>query len=181
MTHLQFLNGPRAGEVLILTEGTWPLGRAADNAVVVADPSVSARHAELLVSGGEVMIQDLHSSNGTHVEERRVANQAPLRAGQSARVGMVEFRITHTSHFNGDDPVDGVALQGPVTDNAGNLARGRSCDQGTTHSTELDTSRSVASVPGPSTVTPQAMPMPLRIGVVVGAMAVAAAIWWVLR
>ncbi len=181
MTHLQFLNGPRAGEVLILTEGTWPLGRAADNAVVVADPSVSARHAELLVSAGEVMIQDLHSSNGTHVEERRVANQVALRAGQSARVGMVEFRITHTVHVNGDVPVDGVALQGPVMESSGNLARGRSCDQGTTHSTELDTSRSVASVAGSPTVTSQATPMPLRIWVMVGTVAVAVAIWWVLR
>lgn len=181
MTHLQFLNGPRAGEVLILTEGTWPLGRAADNAVVVADPSVSARHAELLVSAGEVMIHDLHSSNGTHVEERRVANQAHIRAGQNARIGTVEFRITHGVDSNGEEPIEGVALRSPAMENAVKLARGRLCDHGTANSTELGTSRSVAPIAGSPTVTSQATPMPLWTWVVVGTMAVAAVIWWVLR
>jgi predicted component of type VI protein secretion system len=70
---------------------TFTIGRAPDCDLVLADESVSRRHAELLViAGGEVFVTDCRSTHGTvvleHGAERRheqgvVAPQASLRFG----------------------------------------------------------------------------------------------------
>jgi pSer/pThr/pTyr-binding forkhead associated (FHA) protein len=81
--------------------GAWPcvlsrttVGRAADNAVVLPDPSVSAYHCEVLVHGGEVIVRDLGSSNGTFVNGTRLSNQqAPARNGDRVQFGNVEARV----------------------------------------------------------------------------------------
>jgi ABC transport system ATP-binding/permease protein len=45
------------------------IGRAPDNDLVIADPSVSGHHAELRTTGGITRIVDLGSRNGTFVNE----------------------------------------------------------------------------------------------------------------
>ena len=70
---------------------TFTIGRAPDCDLVLADESVSRRHAELLViAGGEVFVTDCRSTHGTtvieHGAERRyeqgvVAPHASLRFG----------------------------------------------------------------------------------------------------
>jgi pSer/pThr/pTyr-binding forkhead associated (FHA) protein len=93
MITLSFLNGPRAGEVISLPDGEWTVGRAPDNAIVIPDPSVSARHAELLVSFGEVIVTDPGARNGTFVDGRRVEAQCLVGAGQGVRFGAVDLRV----------------------------------------------------------------------------------------
>jgi hypothetical protein len=93
MITLSFLNGPRAGELISLPDGEWTVGRAPDNAVVIPDPSVSARHAELLVSYGEVIVRDPGARNGTFVDGRRVESQFPVETRQVVRFGAVEIQV----------------------------------------------------------------------------------------
>ena len=66
------------------------LGRNADNEVIVADVSVSRVHAELSLRGYRWQIEDLHSSNGVHVNGERV-QVARLRDGDLIGIGRVEF------------------------------------------------------------------------------------------
>lgn len=65
---LEFLNGPRAGEMLRLEKPSVKIGSAADNDIVIVDDVVSAHHAELKISpDGETWLRDLSSQNGTFV------------------------------------------------------------------------------------------------------------------
>jgi len=54
--------------------------------------SVSRRHTEVSVSGGQVKAKDLASSNGTYVNSRRI-NEAALNAGDRLNVGPIVFTV----------------------------------------------------------------------------------------
>ncbi|HQU45975.1 MAG: hypothetical protein B7Z73_10730 [Planctomycetia bacterium 21-64-5] len=43
------------------------IGRADDNDVVLDYPMVSAHHAQVVIDGGQITLEDLHSSNGTRI------------------------------------------------------------------------------------------------------------------
>jgi NADH dehydrogenase len=76
-----------------LPEGKVTLGSDAANAIQLADPGVSRRHAQLVVMHGHVTVSDLHSESGTYVNERRLGGPAPLRCGDVLRVGGRHFRL----------------------------------------------------------------------------------------
>ena len=54
---LIFLNGPLAGQQVLLSGEVVRLGRVAGNTVTVPDPSVSSSHCEFLVHGAEVIVR----------------------------------------------------------------------------------------------------------------------------
>lgn len=54
------------------SERTIDIGRAPDSDIRLSDPSVSARHAQLLISEGGTRFVDLDSKNGSSVNGRRV-------------------------------------------------------------------------------------------------------------
>ena len=58
------------------------LGRAPDNDVVLADPSVSRYHAQIKVVGDDYRLVDLASHNGTRIDTTPVGDQV-LRPGQT--------------------------------------------------------------------------------------------------
>jgi predicted component of type VI protein secretion system len=61
--------------------------------VVLADPEVSRRHAAIRSVAGGVAIEDLGSTNGTFVNERRVSGVEPLRDGDTVRFGNTVWRL----------------------------------------------------------------------------------------
>jgi hypothetical protein len=62
--------------------------------VVIADPSVSRKHARVTYASGRLMIQDLQSTNGTWMNNQRLGSQsATLRKGLSINLGKVNLRI----------------------------------------------------------------------------------------
>jgi pSer/pThr/pTyr-binding forkhead associated (FHA) protein len=58
---------------------TIRIGRAPDNDVCLDDPRVSSYHARIVVTGGQALLEDLGSSNGTYLGsfDRRIT-RAPL-------------------------------------------------------------------------------------------------------
>ena len=48
------------------------IGRAANSEIVLSDPSVSARHAQILMGEGGTRLVDLGSKNGTMINNRKV-------------------------------------------------------------------------------------------------------------
>lgn len=81
---------PDAGEVVYeLTEAMISVGRIEDNIIQITDASVSTHHAEFVLSGGEYVLKDLESTNGTRVNGKRVA-EAKLCPGDRVRFGSVE-------------------------------------------------------------------------------------------
>lgn len=69
------------------------VGRGASADFVLDAPLVSRLHCRLTVSGaGELEVADLDSTNGTFVNNRRVA-RALLAAGDRLRIGRVELAV----------------------------------------------------------------------------------------
>ncbi|HEY8141058.1 MAG TPA: sigma 54-interacting transcriptional regulator [Kofleriaceae bacterium] len=73
-------------------EGTIRIGRAPDVALRLSDRGVSARHAEITAFGGNLVIQDLRSTNGTRVNGRRT-DRAILAPGDLVTVGSVTMVV----------------------------------------------------------------------------------------
>jgi len=48
------------------------VGRKADNDIVIDNPAISGHHCRLSVQGGTYFVEDLESTNGTFVNEKRV-------------------------------------------------------------------------------------------------------------
>ncbi len=67
-------------------------GRGRESDFVVADPSLSIRHARMRRVGGHVVVDDLESHSGIVVQGRRV-DRAELRPGEALVAGDVEVRV----------------------------------------------------------------------------------------
>lgn len=82
------------GDTYEITSARCTVGRervAAD--VVLRDPNVSRRHAELTFTGsGDWTIEDLNSTNGTLVNNRRIT-RCPLRNGDMLTFGLSTFEF----------------------------------------------------------------------------------------
>lgn len=84
-----FLENSRATHEL--TDERITIGRAADNMLQIDDPSVSGRHAQLLLIEERYQLKDLGSTNGTRVNSELVTDTF-LRVGDRIRFGKVEAR-----------------------------------------------------------------------------------------
>jgi DNA-binding winged helix-turn-helix (wHTH) protein len=81
------------GRRLPLRSGENILGRDVDGAIDLDSPSVSRRHARIIVSDHDATIEDLESKNGTYVRGQRVSTAVPLSDGDELRVGSVNLRF----------------------------------------------------------------------------------------
>jgi chromosome segregation ATPase len=68
------------------------IGRAPDCELQIESTSVSRHHALVLVSGREVIIEDLNSTNGVLVNGRRISRQL-LNDGDLLTIGEAQFRL----------------------------------------------------------------------------------------
>jgi pSer/pThr/pTyr-binding forkhead associated (FHA) protein len=74
------------------TEDLITIGRAPDNMIVIDDPSVSGRHAQLELTGEIYRVKDLESTNGTRVNGIPITETA-LRFDDRIRFGRIEARF----------------------------------------------------------------------------------------
>ena len=74
--------------------GETTIGREASNGIVLADASVSGRHAVVEENGKAWTIRDLGSTNGTRVDGEHVAGDpVALHHGAQLLVGAVRFHF----------------------------------------------------------------------------------------
>jgi pSer/pThr/pTyr-binding forkhead associated (FHA) protein len=81
-----------AGTAHELVEELISIGRAPDNMIVIEDPSVSGRHAQLQLAGEIYRLKDLESTNGTQVNGIPITETA-LRVDDRIRFGAVDARL----------------------------------------------------------------------------------------
>jgi diguanylate cyclase (GGDEF)-like protein len=74
------------GKRFSLADGTVRIGRGAENDVVLHSDSVSRRHAIIETRGGGYFVVDMHSTNGTYVNDELV-DARQLRRGDQVKVG----------------------------------------------------------------------------------------------
>lgn len=64
------------------------IGREPDNTIVIQDDKfVSSHHLKVLVHDGQIVVQDLGSTNGTILNGARLVGERPLRNGDRIQVG----------------------------------------------------------------------------------------------
>jgi hypothetical protein len=83
--------GGRAGEHFTPAGERTTIGRSPDCDIFLDDVTVSRRHAVLVASGGEFLIEDQGSLNGTYVNRRRIESER-LESGDEVQVG--KYRLT---------------------------------------------------------------------------------------
>lgn len=69
------------------------IGRGPDRDLVIDDPSVSRRHAEVCRTGHSWLLSDLGSTNGTRVRGVRVRSVIPVRHGDHVTFGSFTVRL----------------------------------------------------------------------------------------
>jgi hypothetical protein len=69
------------------------IGRADECDCVLADPTVSRRHARLRRGGGGWLLADLGSTNGTRLNGWRVAEEVEVRPGDRVSFGAARYRL----------------------------------------------------------------------------------------
>jgi FHA domain len=93
MPNLLAETGPLAGQ-RFQVDTELVVGRVAGD-VVLSDPKVSSRHARFrALEDGGLEVEDLESTNGTHVAGARIDGVTALSDGETVRIGATEFTVT---------------------------------------------------------------------------------------
>jgi len=71
----------------VLHDGEHILGRTGSDVIVVDSPSVSRRHARILIAGERVTVEDLGSKNGTWVGQAPATGPTAVKDGDEIRLG----------------------------------------------------------------------------------------------
>lgn len=69
------------------------IGRSPDADIVIADDFISARHARIVPSSDEIVLEDLGSTNGTILNNTLISGPQTLRAGDEITLGTVRLKV----------------------------------------------------------------------------------------
>lgn len=93
-TGLQVISGNRAGSYVPLS-GRVLVGRGTDCTLPIEDDYASNHHAEFTTGiDGDWFVEDLSSTNGTHVNGERIENLTRLSVGDEVRIGRTVMTVT---------------------------------------------------------------------------------------
>lgn len=100
------------------------IGRSRDADLVLADQTVSRRHALVDRTSGKIWIQDLNSVNGTLINEQQIVDKTFIKKNDSIQIGQSHFvypgldehayeetRILHTLPPSTESPQDLTRLE----------------------------------------------------------------------
>jgi pSer/pThr/pTyr-binding forkhead associated (FHA) protein len=82
----RLVHGHRLGVVNLI-------GRAADNTIVLSDERVSAHHARITFTGGQWLLEDLGSRNGTFVNELPLEGPLVVTLEDRIQIGTVILEL----------------------------------------------------------------------------------------
>lgn len=103
--------GPSPGKVFPLLKNEITIGRDINNEIVINDAEISRKHCRFVMVEEGFTIEDLGSTNGTWVNERRTTGQHSLKSGETIRLG---DNITLVYEMVGFDPDATIASTGAV-------------------------------------------------------------------
>jgi hypothetical protein len=85
--------GSLRGTTLSLGQAPVLIGRAPECTLVLDDDFASARHARISPQGGEWIVEDLGSTNGTFYGSTRLVDPTRVEAGVPVRVGRTVLEL----------------------------------------------------------------------------------------
>jgi hypothetical protein len=90
--------GAQPGQTFVLSQDLIILGRDPSSSIVIDAMEVSRQHARLTRYGGQIVIEDLRSANGTFVNGLQLTEPRPLANGDVISLGgVVTFTFYHPS------------------------------------------------------------------------------------
>lgn len=93
-------------KIIPLQPGDNVLGRDEEAEVRIDSPGVSRRHARIVVTAGEAVLEDLGSKNGTYVREERLEAPVVLGDGDTFRLGRL-LLVYRSSALRGSTKTEG--------------------------------------------------------------------------
>jgi hypothetical protein len=85
-------SGDQKGEDFRLREGKNSVGSSPDSNIVLRDDTVSGQHASLRCEEGKFFLTDLDSSNGTYVNDKKIAREE-LKDNDVIRFGELSVKF----------------------------------------------------------------------------------------
>ena len=92
-THLLVTAGDLMGTRIDLTGAPVLIGRAPDSTLVLTDDYASNRHARISLQDGMWLVEDLGSTNGTYLGQRKLDGPVPLDTGVAIRIGKTVLEL----------------------------------------------------------------------------------------
>ena len=72
--------------------GVIGIGREPDNTIAITDDTyLSGHHAKVSVAGGQVIVDDLASRNGTYLNGTRITDSRSVKVGDRIQIGYTVF------------------------------------------------------------------------------------------
>lgn len=98
MPWLLMLKGPNAGQRFALNRDSTSIGRHPSSDILLTNPAVSRRHAQILRQQELFVIEDLNSRNGTFLNNQPLTGPVPLKDNDQIRIcdTMCAFQDTGT-------------------------------------------------------------------------------------
>lgn len=93
---LEMENAVGDRELFVVDSTGLKIGRAAPADIVVPDKSISRAHCIVGLANDELLVTDLNSTNGTYIDDKRIARATILPVDSVVRLGRV--RLTHVVH-----------------------------------------------------------------------------------
>lgn len=75
------------GKKVTVSEGVMVIGRMPGCSIVIDDPRVSRKHAEIVRRDLQAFVRDLGSTNGTYLNGERLVGEVPLSSGDQMTFG----------------------------------------------------------------------------------------------
>jgi hypothetical protein len=91
--YLIVTEGDRQGTRLALGGSPIRIGRSPDSTLVITDDFASARHAQLMPRGGQWVVEDAGSTNGTYLGRAKVTGPTPVPIGVPIRIGRTSIEL----------------------------------------------------------------------------------------
>ena len=107
-----------------LTKDRTTLGRRPYNDIVIDNLAVSGEHAVMQMSGTDVFLEDLNSTNGTYVNGKAIKKQQ-LQNGDTIEIGKYKIKFVHdgaSDHHEKTTVINSGAVVDGGSPNLGNAA-----------------------------------------------------------
>lgn len=92
-SQLVVTEGGLRGTRIALTGAPVLIGRADDSTLVLTDDYASTRHARISLQDGIWIVEDLGSTNGTYLGQRKLDGPVPLDVGVPLRIGTTVLEL----------------------------------------------------------------------------------------
>lgn len=111
MAKLSVLHNSEEINAFEIAAGVITIGRAEDNTIRLNDKTVSKHHARIVTYFSATHIEDLGSTNGTYVKDKRI-HMHVLQPGDTLRIGKYQLKIAPDSAVSS---TNAYASQGKAT------------------------------------------------------------------